>query len=267
MLRLARAVALIAKHEPHIQYAETDEIDFNSLSDTTLSLLYGFVFPNKTMANRKIVEKTAEQTKEPAAKLVAANAVQNAGSMDIDKLVTAFMQTLDLNIEMPVHSRNSEIVAVSRHSDSFGIDKLVRMFERTLTGNLHHDEGSFIQIHMPSNQCEGQFTSLLFISRDLCMKLVCLIQNIICGRYNSAVALSLSNEEATITEIDDDCEQLSRFIEGNETGSSVDDSDTYDADDDDSSECASDEQPLSPNSLQTALYELYHSGNANFERK
>lgn len=296
MLKITRAVSLIIENEPSVQFGATDDIDFNSLSNRTLSLLHEFMFSATNVLSKKVDVKKAEQSIQQANVLGAftANSVKKVNTFNMYDVVTAFIQHMNLNdIGMPTildqatssHSQSHETVAVhnrnAQPANTFDMDDLIRLFGRNWFGasmNLQYindvmisfnfDENDFIQIDFTT--IDGQPKLSLLVSRDVLMQLVHLVFDIIYGDDTAATTTS-NIERATITEI----------IETNDDGiggvidlTSEDSDSIYARSSDDShytnsteqSECTSDdsiERPISPNSLDAALFALYNNVEAD----
>lgn len=149
------------------------------------------------------------------------------------------------------------------------MDELIQLFNRNWFGSnvdlhyvnnvmvdFHFNENEIIQINMPT--IEGQPKSSLLMSRGMFGQLVCLVLNSIRGYKPADIMVQPDIERASIIEID--AKEGIDFIENtiNLPGKS-DDSNTNSSDE---VECTSDEsfqRPLSPNSLDAALFALYYT--------
>lgn len=236
MPEIARAVSLIIEHEPNAQYVDRDDIDFNTLSSRTLSLLCEFVFFISNKVDRTVGKKNAEQMNQLSSysRTITDYSVRNDNTSNIVGLVAAFMQNMNLN-NIPAiigqksssDSYSSEMDAVSNRcaqtADAFGIDELVQLFNRNWfnagvnlhyvndkMSNLHFGESEVIQINMPT--FEGQPKSSLLVSRDIWIQLVCLIVNIVHESDTVVTTLPSSIEQASIAEIYDDCDQATNVL-------------------------------------------------------
>lgn len=278
MLKIAHAVSFIVENEPDAVLIGSDDINFNALSNRTLSLVHKFVFSTERMVIQKVGVKKAEKVNLQSSILVASkdDSAKNVSTLNIDALVAAFSRKMNLNydIGMPaiigqappslLHSR--EVVSLSdrrrRRVQSVitcDIGDLIQLFNRNwfdssvdlrdvndAMANSDFGKNEIVQINMPT--IEGHPTTSFLVSRDLLMQLVCFVLNI--GRGYEPADITSNSERATITEIHDDIDNSIDLIG---------ESDYHASGESESSSDESLERPLSPNSLDAALFALYNN--------
>lgn len=278
-MKIVQAVDIALQNEPDLPFVD-DEIDFESASDDTLMLLYQFMFPEENR-HSAVDCATYDHDDDEINALVSSFSsdwfnTKSTGSIGLEierlKLLSFPFNDDAIEIELPSSDGQRTKILIAREVwvKYFSVLPMVPMeLFNIKTGKLHSD--NTIEIELPSD--DGQCKKIL-IAREVWQKFFSIEQRIFDKELIKKVAFEeaigkIQSSDTFENDLPSQDDQHMQMLIDSESGdqnvdvsSSInEDNDSYydgDGETEDSDEWNS---PLSPNSLNANLFQLYHKKN------